>query len=79
MYTGKAAASFSKLLVVITRKEVRPVCSGSQGKIASIMHVFWNALFVSAASAAVTFTIPSKSGEGSHKYAPVDPAPVGIS
>lgn len=32
------------------------------------MHALWNALFVSAVSAAVTFTVPSKSGDGSYKY-----------
>jgi len=34
---------------------------------------------VYSTTAAVTFTIPNKANTGSYTYAPVDPAPVGIS
>lgn len=34
---------------------------------------------IQGAVAAVTFTVPSKAHSGGFKYAPLDPAPVGIS
>lgn len=37
------------------------------------------ALVVAEAAAAITYTIPSQALTGGYKYAPLDPAPVGIS
>lgn len=74
---GQQQLLFLLLIVVENSTYALPTCSGVE--IAGIMHIFWNALFAPAAAAAVTFTVPSRSGEGSYKYASVDPAPVGIS
>ncbi|KAK3292830.1 glycoside hydrolase family 79 protein [Chaetomium fimeti] len=37
------------------------------------------AIITQGTDAAVTFAVPSKAGDGGHSYAPLDPAPLGIS
>lgn len=44
-----------------------------------LAHVVAALVGVTSTASAVTFTIPSQAHTGSYKYAPVDPAPVGIS
>ncbi|KAH6623425.1 glycoside hydrolase family 79 protein [Chaetomium tenue] len=48
------------------------------GRIAKL-GVFCAAMIPQGINAAVTFAIPSKVGDGGHSYAPLDPAPLGIS